>query len=746
MLLHRFARTIIASFLALAVLGCRKQQPAGPAPQKPAQTARSTDGAAPTALPAAGGVQKLTYPQAGKVDQVDDYNGVKVADPYRWLEDLDSAETAAWVQAENAVTMPYLEAIPAREKIKARLTRLWDYEKYSTPYKEGNRYFFSKNDGLQNQSVLYALDSLDGEPRLLLDPNRLSPDGTVALSSQSVSKDGKLMAYGLAKSGSDWEDYYVKNVDTGNDLKDHLEWIKFSGAAWVVSEKGFFYSRYPAPKQGEELKGANFFQKLYYHRLGDPQAEDKLICENAEQKDWLFGAGVTDDGNYLIIGVSKSDTTNNAVFYKDLSAAGTSSIVELLKDFDARYDFIDNDGPVFWFRTDADAPRGRVIAVDTRAPEKSKWRQVIPQAEETLLGVNLVHDTFIASYLKDAHTVVRMYNFGGGLLREVPLPAIGSAGGFGGKRTDKETFYSFTSFNFPPAIYHYDMVKGESQVFRQPKVDFGPNDYEVKQVFYKSKDGTQVPMFITYKKGLKLDGNNPTYLYGYGGFDVSLTPAFNPINVVWMEMGGVYAVPNLRGGGEYGKAWHDAGRKLNKQNVFDDFIAAAEWLIANKYTRPAKLAIGGGSNGGLLVGACMTQRPDLFAAALPAVGVMDMLRFNQFTCGYEWVADYGSPQIPDEFKALHAYSPLHNLKKGVHYPATLITTADHDDRVVPCHSFKFAATLQEDQGGDAPVLIRIETKAGHGAGKPTTKRIEEAADRWAFLVKNLDMNVAGLGQ
>jgi prolyl oligopeptidase len=698
--------------------------------------------------------QKLTYPQTKKVDQVDDYHGVKVADPYRWLEDLDSPETAAWVKAENDVTLPYLAAIPAREKIKARLTRLWDFEKYGVPYKEAGRYFYSKNNGLQNQSVIYWTEKLDAEPRVLVDPNKLSEDGTVALAGYSISRDGKLMAYGTSASGSDWAEYRVRRVDTGEDLSDHLKWIKFSGASWTKAGSGFFYSRYDEPKSGDELKGLNYWHKLYYHRLGTNQSEDKLIYERPDQKDWMFGAGVTDDGTYLVIGVEKSDTPNNAVFYKDLSVEA-APVVELLKDFDAEYGFIDNDGPVFWFKTTEGAPRGRVIAVDTRTPQREKWREVIPQAAETLQGVGTVDDKFICTYLKDAHTVVRVYSLSGKFQREVALPALGSASGFGGrqtdtayrfggKRTDKETFYSFTSFNMPSTVYRYDPAAGQSTVFKQPKVDINPADYEIKQIFYTSKDGTKVPMFITHKKGLKLDGHNPTYLYGYGGFNASLTPNFSVSNLIWMEMGGVYAMPNIRGGGEYGKDWHDGGRKLNKQNVFDDFIAAAEWLIANQYTSREKLAIGGGSNGGLLVGACLTQRPELFKAALPAVGVMDMLRFNKFTIGHAWVQDYGSPENAEEFPALYAYSPLHHLKKGAHYPATLITTADHDDRVVPAHSFKFAATLQEAQGGEAPVLIRIETKAGHGAGKPTTKRIEEIADQWAFLVRNLGVDASRL--
>ncbi|MBN2560346.1 MAG: S9 family peptidase [Phycisphaerae bacterium] len=687
--------------------------------------------------------QNLVYPETKQVNQVDVFHGVEVADPYRWLEDDNSEETAAWVKAQNAVTFPYLESIPAREKINARLTKLWNYEKYSAPTKKGARYFFMKNDGLQNQYVLYTTDSLDGEARVLLDPNKFSEDGTVALAGGAVSKDGELLAYGVSVAGSDWQEYHVRNVETAEDLSDHLKWIKFSGASWAKSGKGFFYSRYDEPKEGQALQSQNYYHKLFYHKLGTPQEQDKLIYDRPDEKDWMFGGEVTDDGQFLIIGVGKSDTHNNAVFYKSL-VVSDAPVVELLNEFDAQYEFIDNDGPVFWFKTDADAPRGRVIAIDIRKPERENWREIIAEAEETLQGVNAVNDMFVASYLKDAHTMVKMYNLLGKPVRDVDFPGVGSAGGFSGERKDKETFYVYTSFNTPPTIYRYDMVTGESTLWKRPNVDYDPDDYVSKQVFYASKDGTRVPMFITHKKGLKLDGSNPTYLYGYGGFDYSLTPYFSISNLAWMEMGGVFAMANIRGGGEYGKAWHDAGRKLNKQNVFDDFIAAAEWLIDNKYTRPAKLAIGGASNGGLLVGACMTQRPDLFGAALPAVGVMDMLRFHKFTIGHAWVSDYGTPDDPEEFEAIYAYSPLHNLKKGTRYPATMITTADHDDRVVPAHSFKFAAALQAAQAGDAPVLIRIETRAGHGAGKPTWMVIEEIADQWAFLVRTLGVDEAAV--
>jgi prolyl oligopeptidase len=599
---------------------------------------------------------------------------------------------------------------------------------------------------LQNQYVFYVADSLDAKPRALLDPNALSPDGTVALTGTGVSRDGKYLAYALSSGGSDWQEWKVREVETGNDLSDHIQWAKFSGASWTHDHKGFFYARFPEPKTGEELQGANYFHKIYYHRLGAPQAEDVLIYERPDHKDWYLGAGVTEDGRYLILYASQGTEPKNRIFYKDLKdpqnpalSANESPVVELLNEADAEYGFIGNDGPVFFFLTDKDAPRRRVIAIDTRQPERENWREVIPQAAETLEGVSLVGDRFIAQYLKDAHAQVKVFALDGQFEREVELPDVGSAWGFGGKRTDKETFYMFTSFTAPGTIYRYDVTTGKSAVFCQPKVAFNPDDYETKQVFYHSKDGTRVPMFIVHRKGLKLNGKNPTHLTGYGGFRISITPGFSPENIVWLEMGGALAVPNLRGGGEYGQAWHDAGRRHNKQNVFDDFIAAAEWLIKNKYTSSAKLAIGGGSNGGLLVGACLTQRPDLFAAVLPAVGVLDMLRFHKFTVGWGWVSDYGSPDNPEDFKVLYAYSPLRNLTPGTKYPATLITTGDHDDRVAPAHSFKFAAALQAAQAGNAPTLIRIETRAGHGAGKPTAKVIEEIADRWAFLTRALGM-------
>src|SRR5579871_6489705 len=682
----------------------------------------------------------LSYPKAKSVDQVDAYHGVKVADPYRWLEDTDSADTHAWVEAENKLTFSYLDQIPYRAAIRERLLKLWNYERFTVPAQQGGRYFYQHNNGLQNQNVLLVGESLNAEPRVLLDPNTLSTDGTVALAGEAVTDDGKLLAYGTAVSGSDWEEWHVRDVDSGKDLPDLIKWVKFSGASWTKDGKGFFYSRYDEPK-GTALRDTNYFQKLYYHQIGTVQADDKLIYERPDNKELGFGAGVTDDGRFLVIQVWQGTSPKNRLYYKDLTKPD-SEVVRLLDDFDAQYQFINNDGPVFWIQTDLDAPRGRLIAIDTQHPERANWKTVVPQGPDKLEGSNVVDNLFLLSYLKDARTEVRVHDLKGTFLRNVDLPGIGTADGFGGKRKDKETFYSFTSFTSPTTIYRYDPESGKSSIFKQPKVDFDATKYETKQVFYHSKDGTRVPMFLTYKKGLTLDGQNPTLLFAYGGFDISLTPGFSVPTVVWLEMGGIYAQPNLRGGGEYGEDWHLAGTKGHKQNVFNDFIAAAEWLIANKYTSTPKLAIRGGSNGGLLVGAALTQRPDLYGATLPLVGVMDMLRFQKFTIGWAWTSDYGSSDNPVQFKALYAYSPLHNVKAGTKYPPTMIATADHDDRVVPGHSFKFAATMQADQAGPAPVLIRIETKAGHGAGKPISKIIDETGDEWAFVAYNLHMQVA----
>ncbi len=694
--------------------------------------ADSPKSVAPAAAP-------LKYPEAAKVAQVDDYHGTQVADPYRWLENPDSPESRAWIEAENKLTFAYLASIPERESIKERLTKLWNYEKYTTPAKEGGKYFYGRNDGLQNHNVLYVADALNAPARVLIDPNTFSKDGTVSLAGTAVSDDAKYIAYGTADGGSDWNVWHVREVATGRDLPDELKRIKFSGASWTKDSLGFYYSRYPDAAAGaQDLRDANYFQKIYYHLAGTPQSQDVLVYERPDQKEWGFGAQVTDDGKYLAITVSQGTETKNRFFYKSLAETG-AKVVELIPDLKASYNFIDNFGPVFFFVTDLDAPRGRIIAIDTASPEPHVWKEIVPQGNETLQGAQSVGGKLIASYLKDAYTVTRVYDFKGALVREVKFPGIGTAGGFGGKRSDPETFYSFTSFTSPATVYRYDVNTGESSVFKAPKVDFNGSDYVTEQKFFTSKDGTKVPMFITYKKGMKRNGSNPTLLYGYGGFNISMTPSFSVSNAVWLEMGGVYAVANMRGGGEYGEDWHQAGTKLRKQNVFDDFIAAGEYLVKEKYTSPAHLGVFGGSNGGLLIGAVVNQRPDLFGAAVPAVGVMDMLRFHTFTIGWAWKSDYGSSEDPEQFKALYAYSPLHNIKPGTKYPAVMVTTGDHDDRVVPAHSFKYAATLQAANAGDRPTLIRIETRAGHGAGKPTAMQIEESADRLAFFAHELGL-------
>jgi prolyl oligopeptidase len=680
---------------------------------------------------------RLEYPPARRADQIDDYHGTKVADPYRWLEDPDSAETRAWIEAENKLTFSVLEEIAERESIGQRLTELWNYEKYGVPTARGGRYFYSRNDGLQNQSVLYWAPSLDAEPRALLDPNELSKEGTISVSGMAIRDDGQLVAYGLASAGSDWQEWRVRDVKTGQDLDDHLKWIKFSGASWTNDGEGFYYSRYDEPKPDEELTGQNYFQKLYYHCVGTPQSDDKLVYQRQDEKEWGFHGEVTDDGHWLVISVTHGTERKNNLFYLDLGQPN-AKVVELLTGFEARFDFLGSDGSVFWVRTDLDAPRNRIVAIDVEHPARDRWREIVPESDDVLEEAHVVGQRFFAVYLNDAKSQVRMFDLSGKSLGELKLPEIGSAGGFTGRPHDRETFYAFTSFVRPASIYRFDIDAEQSELFREPKLAFDPDDYETKQVFYKSKDGTRVPMFLVHRKGLSFDEPRPTYLYAYGGFDISLTPSFSVGRLVWLERDGLFAMPNLRGGGEYGREWHESGMKEKKQNVFDDFIAAAEWLIDEGYTSRKKLAISGRSNGGLLVGACLTQRPELYGATWPAVGVMDMLRFHKFTIGWAWCSEYGSADDPDEFPALVAYSPLHNIKPGRKYPPTLITTADHDDRVVPAHSFKFAAALQAAQAGDAPVLIRIETSAGHGAGIPTSKAIQEMADGYAFLLKMLD--------
>lgn len=688
---------------------------------------------------AASSAAKFTYPEAQRGDQVDDYYGEKVADPYRWLEDVDGAATKAWVEAENKLTFDYLERIPQRAAIKQRLTQLWDYERFGLPVKRGGKYFYTHNGGLQNQAALYVADSLEAAPRLLLDPNVLLADGTAALVGWEPSEDGRLLAYGIAEAGSDWETWRVRDVATGKDRTDELKWVKWAAATFDKQASGIYYSRYDEPKADEVLRGVNYFNKVYYHKLGDPQARDQLIYQKPDQKQWIFNSIVTQDGRYLVLNNWAGGTYGtNQILYRDL-AKPDAPIVELIMGFDSRYDFIGNDGTRFWFMTELDAPRGRVVEVDINKPERANWKTLIPEASDALESVSLVGDRFVASYLKDAASQVKSFALDGSSPRELAVPALSTLGGFHGLRGDPETFYVHVDFVHPGTVYRYDVDTGESTLFKEPRLPIDPDDYETREVFVTSNDGTKVPMFITGKRGLQLDGNNPALMYAYGGFKISITPRFSPEFVAFMEKGGIYAQPSLRGGFEYGEAWHQGGMRQNKQNVFDDFIAAAQWLIDNKYTRTPKLAIRGASNSGLLMGAMLTQRPDLWGAVLCQVGVLDMLRFQKFTIGWAWAGEYGSSDDPEDFKFLRAYSPLHNVKPGTKFPPTLITTGDHDDRVMPAHSYKFAAAMQHAQAGTAPVLIRIETRTGHGQGRPTTKQIDLAADQLAFFEQALQM-------
>ena len=688
------------------------------------------------------------YPQAKKVNQVDDFFGTKIADPYRWLEDSDAPGTRAWIDAQNALTFAYLKQIPERERISKRLWALWDYERYGIPSREGRWYVFTKNTGKQNQNVVYRAASLDAPAEVLIDPNTLSKDGTVALGPTAFSDDGKYMAYAVSAAGSDWQEWRVRDVATGQDLPDVIKWSKFSGASWLKDGSGFYYGRYEAPKDANLLQAVNKNQKLYFHAVGTPQEKDALVYERPDKPDWMFGGEVTDDGRYLLLYQTEGTENKNRIFVRDLKDPN-GRIEPFLNEFDAAYSVVGNDADSFYVLTNNGAPRYRLVAISRSNPSPAAWRTLIPEAPGTdvLDGVTMVNDRFVTSWMTDAHTAMRLYSRAGEKLADLALPAIGTVSAFSGRRSHTEGFYAFTSYTYPTTVYRYDFSKGASTVFKRPAVDFDAAKYETVQVFYPSKDGTKIPMFLTYRKGLAKTGQHPTYLYGYGGFNSPVTPSFSPAMAAWLEMGGIYAVANLRGGGEYGQAWYDAGRLKNKQNVFDDFIAAAEYLIRERYTSTPKLAIAGGSNGGLLVGACMTQRPDLFGAALPAVGVMDMLRYHKFTIGWAWTSDYGDPDTKDGFDINIKYSPLHNIKPGTKYPATLVTTADHDDRVVPAHSFKFIATLQAAQAGPAPILIRIETKAGHGAGKPTDKQIEERTDIFGFLVRELTIALpASFGQ
>jgi prolyl oligopeptidase len=690
------------------------------------------------------------YPEATRGEVVDEYHGNKVADPYRWLEEYKD-DTLKWIEDQNKLTFGYLESIPQRKAILDRLTKMQNFERYGFPYKEGANYFYSKNDGLQPQSVLYTTTDLKKPGRVLLDPNTLTKDGTVAIAGTAPSHDGKLFGWSVADGGSDWQVWRVRDVESGQDLADEIKWIKFGGISWSKDNKGFYYSRFPEPEKGQELLQASTFQKIYYHTLGTPQSDDQLIYERPDQSKWYIFGGLTEDCNYLILSIESGETQNNALFFKPVNnggagAGGNAPVVELLNKFDAEYGFIGNNGPVFYLTTTLNSPKRRVIAIDTSKEnpgDPANWTELLGESSNTLTGVSYVGGKFFCNYLSDAQSLIEVREpESGALAYNVDLPAIGTAGGFGGRVTDTETFYSFSNYLTPGTIYRLDTKTGKSSPLFVPKVDFDASPYDIRQEFAVSKDGTRVPMFIVVQKNRVLDGSMPCLLYGYGGFNISLTPGFSISPAVWMEMGGVYVVANLRGGGEYGKDWHLAGTKLTKQNVFDDFIACAEHLVQSGYASSKTLAIQGGSNGGLLVGACMIQRPDLFGACLPAVGVMDMLRFHKFTVGWGWVPDYGSSDDAKEFEALLAYSPYHNAKAGVCYPPTLITTADRDDRVVPAHSFKFAAAMQHAQAKDcaSPMLIRIETRAGHGAGKPTAKRLEETADIYGFLAKTFGMD------
>ena len=688
-------------------------------------------------------MKKLIYPNTPTGSQVDDYHGTVVADPYRWLEDADSPQTREWIKHQNELTFDYLSKIPGRDRLRKRLTELWNYSRAMTIFHRGQRYFQFRNSGLQNQDVLYVMNFPADIGRVLLDPNLLSDDGTAALNTCSISDDGNWLAYAISRSGSDWVEWHIRNIATGEDLPEKLEWSKFSGASWAHDNGGFYYCRYEAPDEGEIYQGTNYNQKVYFHHLNTPQSTDVLVYARPDQPEWGFGPEVSTDGHYLVLAVSQGTDTRNRLFYKDLLING--EMIELITELEAAYYFIGNDGPVLYFQTDLHAPRGRLLAIDVDHPAPSYWKTLIPEGPDTLEAITIInHDQFIAIYLHDAHELIHRYSLSGEKLGEIDLPTLGSvtygyASTLSGRRSDKEMFYLFHSFAYPVTVFRYDFETNRSEIIFKPSIGFDFSPYITRQVFVTSKDGTKVPMFLVHRADLQPNGQNPTLLYGYGGFNISQTPVFSISRVAWLDMGGVYAVAVLRGGGEYGEEWHKGGMIHRKQNVFDDFIACAEWLIVEKITSTPKLAIEGRSNGGLLVGACMTQRPDLFGACIPIVGVMDMLRFHKFTIGWGWVSDYGSSDKPDEFESLFKYSPYHNLKSGTKYPATLITTGDHDDRVVPGHSFKYAARLQACQTGDAPTLIRIQTKAGHGAGKPTSILIEELADVYAFLAKSLEM-------
>ncbi len=694
---------------------------------------------APVASSSSAADEAMSYPVSERGEQVDRYAGVdgpiEVADPYRWLEQLDSKQTRRWISAQNQLTDAHLGKIADRGAIKNRLTTLWNFERFGVPSKHAERYFYTHNNGLQNQAVLYVSDDLEQTPDVLLDPNTLSEDGTIALTGAQISEDGRWLAYGTASGGSDWQQWRVREISSGADTGDVIDWVKFSSASWAKDSSGFYYSRYDAPDDGDPLKAVNEEHKVYFHRLGTAQADDRLVYARPDQPKWGFNAQVTEDGRFLAITASEGTDERNRFYYQRLEPAN-APVVELVGELTASFSFIDNDDEVFYFLTNLDAPRYRIVATDISRP--GHWSTVVAENDATLVGASAVGERFVLEYLRDAASQVRIADRRGRIESDVQLPGLGSAEGFAGSRKSSETFYSYTSFNTPPSVYRLNVETGVSTLYRSPTTPLDETQFETRQVFYPSKDGTQIPMFITARKGVQLDGNNPVLLYGYGGFNIPVTPSYKVSMAVWLDMGGVYAVANLRGGGEYGGQWHHAGTKLNKQNVFDDFAAAGEYLIAQNWTQPAKLAIFGGSNGGLLAAATAQQRPELFAATVPIVGVLDMLRFNQFTIGWAWESDYGSPQDPHEFAALYAYSPLHNVRPDVAYPATLIVTGDHDDRVFPAHSFKYAAALQSAYSGEQPMLIRIDTRGGHGAGKPTAKQILEWTDILGFLKSELD--------
>ncbi len=679
--------------------------------------------------------EKLDYPETRKVDVVDDYFGTKVVDPYRWLEEYDSPEVGEWVKKQNELTESYLSKIPFREKIRERLTGLWDYEKYWKPFIAGGYYFYYKNDGMQNQYVLYKQKDMDSEPAVFIDPNTFSADGTVALDDIFPSNDGKYIAYSITRSGSDWREFYVMDIETGTLLDDHITDIKFSDASW--HKDGFYYNKYPVPEKGKELSAKNESPKVYYHKLGTPQSEDLLIYEDNDNPEMFLNVYASTDERYLFMSNYSGGKKGNYLAFKDLEK-GDREYTVIYPGYDDSYWPVETVGEDIYIYTNANAPRGKVIKYNSASGEIV---EVISHKDEVLEEINMVGGKLIAQYLKDATSRVYIYDLQGNFEREIEFPAPGNVSGLEGNKNDKETFYSFTSYNYPQTIYKYDIESGTSSVFKKLSVDFNPEQYESKQVFYTSKDGTRVPMFITHRKGIKLDGNNPTLLYGYGGFNSSTLPSFSTSRIVFLENGGVYAAPNIRGGGEYGKEWHEAGMFDKKQNVFDDFIAAAEYLIKEGYTSSEKLAISGGSNGGLLVGAVTNQRPDLFRVSFPAVGVMDMLRYQKFTIGWAWTSEYGTSDSVKDFANLYSYSPYHNVKSGLNYPAIFVTTSDHDDRVVPSHSYKYVSALQDMYDGSNPMLIRIETDAGHGYGKPTDKVIAGQTDMWAFLFYNMGINL-----